>query len=164
MILDHLGSAVDDAVELTGGDEAADERDHTDDHGEDTGGGLEGPQREGVGVHAGGGDRHLGRGNAHQGDDTDEGGGATTETIEQSDHLRHLDHLDLTSHHKADHETDEDEEEGAEKRHHAVSPEGDEYRQDHRQDAGPVTIDRRGDAAHHPEAGEHQEGDNNIEY
>ena len=65
-------------------------------------------------MHAGRGDRHLGRGDAHQGDDTDEGGGTTTEAIEQADHLRHLDHLDLTSHHKADHETDEDEEEGAE--------------------------------------------------
>ena len=53
VILDHLGSAVDDAVELTGGDETADERDHTDDHGEDTGGGLKGPQREGVGLHTG---------------------------------------------------------------------------------------------------------------
>ena len=53
VILDHLGSAVDDAVKLTGGDEATDERDHTDDHGEDTGRGLEGPQREGVGMHAG---------------------------------------------------------------------------------------------------------------
>ena len=164
VILDHLGSAIDDAVELTGGDEATDERDHTDDHGKDTGRGLEGPQREGVGMHAGGGDRHLGRGDAHQGDDTDEGGGTTTEAIEQPDHLRHLDHLDLTSHHKADHETDEDEEEGAEKWHHTVSPEGDEDCQDHRQDAGPVTIDRRGDAAHHPEPGEYEEGDNNSEY
>ena len=44
VILDHLGSTVDDAVELTGGYEATDERDHTNDHGEDTGGGLEGTQ------------------------------------------------------------------------------------------------------------------------